>query len=48
MKQKHNTQYFPRIPDRDTGTEEIQVNFDGYYKGRTVKQDIDEFFKLSS
>ena len=42
--QKYNRRYFIRIQDPDTQTEVIETNFDGYYKGATVKRDLDQFF----
>lgn len=39
----NNGNYFREIKDLETGTIRQILNFDGYYKGRTVNQQIKEF-----
>jgi hypothetical protein len=48
--QNHNYQrnYFRRVTDPSTGKETLETNFDGYYKGRTLNQDLAAFFALDT
>jgi hypothetical protein len=48
-KQPANTFYFRTYEDPETGQEIQEVNFDNYYKGRTVGDDLKQYFnkKLS-
>ena len=46
QKQRHNSRYFIKRYDSD-GKETLETNFDGYYKGETLKADLDKFFKLA-
>jgi hypothetical protein len=38
-----NNSYFITL-DKDTRTQKQEVNFDGYYKGRTLNSDLIKFF----
>jgi hypothetical protein len=41
-----NRGYFGMFTDVETGTVRQELNYDGYYKGRTVNADLREFFLL--
>lgn len=43
--QKDNRTYFRHFKDEVTGQETIEVNFDNYYKGKTLSVDLPKFFK---
>ena len=43
--QPENKSYFRRYTDQETGQEILEVNFDNYYKGRTLGKDLKNFFK---
>lgn len=43
---KENSDYFQDIYDRDSGGTSKHYNFDGYYKGRTLNNDLAIFFDL--
>lgn len=45
QKQKHNKRYFIKRYDLD-GNVNMETNFDGYYKGETLKRDLNKFFKI--
>lgn len=40
-----NNSYFRFYVDQDSGVEKQELNFDGYYKGRTINNDLKQFFK---
>lgn len=42
--QNHNRRYFKKTFDEDTGETRLEINYSGYYKGRTINQDLKEFF----
>jgi hypothetical protein len=42
--QLENTIYFRKYTDQETKQEILEVNFDNYYKGRTLTKDIENFF----
>jgi len=42
--QPENFLYFRKYTDQETGQEIIEVNFDNYYKGRTLSKDLINFF----
>jgi len=44
-KQSDNKDYFRNYIDPDTGAEKIDLNFNNYYKGRTLVKDLRAFFK---
>jgi|APLak6261670063_1056076.scaffolds.fasta_scaffold02188_3 hypothetical protein len=46
IEQKDNWAYF-KIKKMDDGTQTKELNFDGYYKGRTVNRDLDSFFEVT-
>ncbi len=46
--QPENTLYFAKHTDPETAIETVEVNFDNYYKGRTVASNLKKFFKLTS
>ena len=41
--ENNNRNYFREIKDIETGTIRQILNFDGYYKGRTVNQQIKDY-----
>ena len=43
-----NISYFRVYEDLEEGITKRDLNYDGYYKGRTINQDLVEFFNLSS
>jgi len=43
MREPHNSAYFWRTKDPETGEETAFADFDGYYKGRTANQDLRSF-----
>lgn len=43
-KQKHNDDYFRPYPDTEAGVIKYEVNFDNYYKGRTINTDLKDYF----
>jgi len=43
--QTANRPYFRRYTDPESGQEILEVNFDNYYKGRTLPSDLLNFFK---
>lgn len=45
--QPHNKDYFIRMEDIATGDITLEVNFDGYYKGRTLINDIRSYFSAN-
>ena len=42
--QPENTAYFRKYTDQETNQEILEVNFDNYYKGRTLTNDLEKFF----
>ena len=42
-KQPNNGAYFYETKDTTTGAKILEVNFDGYYKGRTIDFDLNQF-----
>jgi hypothetical protein len=42
--QSENYSYFKKYTDQESGQEIIEVNFDNYYKGRTLSKDLFNFF----
>lgn len=42
----HNIDYFRQTIDEETGTVRYEVNYDSYYKGRTLNKDLKEYFKV--
>jgi len=47
QKGRHNSRYFIKRYDAN-GKETLETNFDGYYKGETLRADLDKFFKLQA
>ena len=45
---KSNRSYFQTSQDEATGLVSQELNYDGYYKGRTVNDDLREFFDLGA
>lgn len=45
VKQPKNKDYFRVYTDPETGAEKQEVNFNNYYKGRTLVEDLHAFFK---
>ena len=45
VKQSNNSDYFRVYTDPETGAEKLEVNFNNYYKGRTLVEDLHNFFK---
>lgn len=45
-KLKHNDDYFRPYPDTETGGIRYEVNFDNYYKGRTLNADLKDYFGI--
>jgi len=45
VKQSENKDYFRPYTDPDTGAKKLEVNFNNYYKGRTLVKDLRAFFK---
>ncbi|NOG76488.1 MAG: AIPR protein [Chloroflexi bacterium] len=45
LKQPKNKDYFRTYTDPETGVEKQEVNFNNYYKGRTLVDDLRTFFK---
>lgn len=45
LKQAKNKDYFRTYTDPETGVEKQEVNFNNYYKGRTLVDDLRTFFK---
>ena len=43
--QPANIPYFRRYTDPESGQEILEVNFDNYYKGRTLPSDLLNYFK---
>jgi AIPR protein len=43
--QPENGTYFRKYTDQETGQEVLEVNFDNYYKGRTLARDLNQFFR---
>ncbi|TWI84952.1 AIPR protein [Lacibacter cauensis] len=43
--QPDNRAYFRKYTDQDSGQEVIEVNFDNYYKGKTLTKDLNAYFK---
>ena len=41
-----NRDYFAKFTDPDTGETRQELNFSGYYKGRTIASDLAEHFKI--
>jgi hypothetical protein len=44
IEKRTNRKYFVKTVDRDTGKESLETNYDGYYKGSTLDQDLSEFY----
>ncbi len=44
---EHNDDYFKLIPDMLSGAATIEVNYDNYYKGRTLNGDLTKYFGIS-
>ncbi len=44
---KHNEDYFRLIPDMVSGVATMEVNYDNYYKGRTLNGDLKKYFGIS-
>lgn len=44
VKQPHNSYYFRFCADPDTGDEKADLNFNNYYKGRTLVSDLKAYF----
>ena len=42
--QPDNTAYFRKYTDQETKQEILEVNFDNYYKGRTLTKDLEKYF----
>lgn len=42
---KANNKYFREVIDPETGITSLEVNFDNYYKGRTINTDLNSFFR---
>ena len=40
-----NSSYFKFYKDEETGVEQRDLNFDNYYKGKTLDKDLLSFFK---
>lgn len=45
--QKHNQRYFRETIDEETGNARLELNYTGYYKGRTLNEDLEEYFNLN-
>ena len=43
-----NSDYFRQYTDPDSGTKKQDLNFNNYYKGRTLMRDILDFFQLGN
>lgn len=43
VQQSHNNTYFYEIQNEKTGQKILEVNFDGYYKGKTLDRDLQAF-----
>lgn len=43
--QPENSSYFRKYTDQETKQEILEVNFDNYYKGRTLTKDLESFYK---
>jgi len=41
----HNSSYFQEIIDDDLTSRRLELNYTGYYKGRTINQDLENYFK---
>lgn len=41
---KSNSSYFKKYKDPETGQEIVEINFDNYYKGRTINEDLKSYF----
>lgn len=44
--QEHNRDYFRRVQDLVTGVETVEAEFSRYYRGRTLNNDLVNFFKI--
>ncbi|OFX61503.1 MAG: hypothetical protein A2046_06665 [Bacteroidetes bacterium GWA2_30_7] len=44
--QKHNEKYFSSYVDKTTGQRFVETNWNGYYKGSSLIEDLNIFFKL--
>jgi len=42
-----NNDYFRRLIDQETGEVTLELNYDNYYKGRTLNRDLIEYFELA-
>jgi hypothetical protein len=40
----HNSSYFQEIIDDDLTSRRLELNYTGYYKGRTINQDLESYF----
>ncbi|RAJ99005.1 AIPR family protein [Aliidiomarina maris] len=47
MKKTRNSAYFRYYEDPETLEKRSEVNFEGYYKGKTLNSDLIEYFKLN-
>jgi len=45
-KRKHNYDYFRPYPDLESGAIRYEVNYDNYYKGRTLNSDLKSYFGI--
>ena len=45
MTQPHNKGYFIKYVDPESNKETLELNFDNYYKGKTLNSDIKNYFK---
>ncbi|MFA4917959.1 MAG: AIPR family protein [Thermodesulfovibrionales bacterium] len=45
VSQEHNSDYFRKYTDPDTGEKKQNLNFNNYYKGRTLTKDLLAFFE---
>jgi len=45
--QRHNHDYFRRISATESNAETLEANYQGYYKGRTLNEDLRTFFRIT-
>jgi hypothetical protein len=45
LNQPHNKDYFIKYVDLESNTETLELNFDNYYKGKTLNSDLKNYFK---